>query len=71
MWTSDNSSTLGIVFSNNKNKYHELNLNEFCNCLSKWKKHKLSIIGKIAVIKTFALPNTYIPLSGLENPKKE
>ena len=26
MWTSDNSSTLGILFSNDKNKYHELKL---------------------------------------------
>ena len=44
---------------------------EFCNCLSKWKKHKLSVIGKIAVIKTFALPKLIYPLTVLENPKSE
>ena len=74
MWTSDSSSTLGIVFSNDKNKYHELNLlpkiNEFYNCLNKWKKHKLSVIGKIAVIKTFALPTLIYPLAVLETPNR-
>ena len=75
MWTSDCSSTLGICFPNDKNKYHELNLlqkiNEFRNCLDRWKKHILSLIGKIAVIKTFALPKLIYPLTVLENPKPE
>ena len=74
-WTSDSSSTLGIVFSNDKNKYHEFNLipkvKDFCNCLNRWKKHNLSLIGKIAVIKTFALPKLVYPLTVLENPNAE
>ena len=75
IWTSDSSSTLGICFSNDKNKNHELNLipkiNAFSNCLNRWKKHKLSVVGKIAVIKTFALPKLIYPLTVLENPKQE
>ena len=43
----------------------------FRNCLNRWKKHKLSVIGKIAVIKTFALPKLIYPLTVLENPKQE
>ena len=74
-WTSEGSNTLGIVFSNNRNKYHELNLipkiQEFCNCLQRWKRHNLSIIGKIAVIKTFALPKLIYPLTVLESPTPE
>ena len=46
-------------------------INEFCHCLNTWKKHKLSVIGKIAVIKTFALPKLIYPLTVLENPKPD
>ena len=75
IWTSDHASTLGITFSNDKRQYFEFNLNpkikDFCNCLNKWKKHKLSLIGKITVIKTFALPKLIYPLTVLENPPTE
>ena len=57
---------------NNKQLHHELNLlpkiKEFCNCLNTWKKHKLSLIGKVMVIKTFALPKLIYPLTVLETP---
>ena len=39
--------------------------------MNRWKKHKLSVVGKIAVIKTFALPKLIYPLTVLENPKQE
>ena len=75
VWTSDNASTLGIAFTNEKNKYQKLNLEpklkEFENCLNRWKKHKLSLIGKITVIKTFALPKLIYPLTVLNNPSVE
>ena len=55
-----------------KKVYHELNLlpkiKEFCNCLNRWKKYNLSLIGKIVVIKTFAFPKLIYPLTVLENP---
>ena len=74
-WTSESADTLGITFSNNKQLYHDLNLvpkiNDFCNCLNRWKKHNLSLIGKITVIKTFALPKLIYPLTVLETPSEE
>ena len=72
IWTSDNAATLGITFSNENKVYHELNLlpkiKEICNCLNRWKKYNLSLIGKIVVIKTFAFPKLIYPLTVLENP---
>ena len=72
VWTNDRASTLGIVFTNDKNKNIDLNYNpkleQFQNCLEIWKKHKMSIIGKITVIKTFALPKLIFPLTVLETP---
>ena len=43
-------------------------LKQFENCPEKLKKHKMSIIGKITVIKTFALPKLIFPLTVLETP---
>ena len=74
-WTSEKATTLGIVFSNNKNDISENNLipkvNQFIECLSKWKRHNLSPIGKICVLKTFAMPKLIFPLTMLEKPKNE
>ena len=40
--------------------------------VDKWrKKHKLSVIGKITVIKIFALPKWIYPLTVLSNPSEE
>ena len=75
IWTNETATTLGIVFANNRMKIHELNIEpkikEFCNCLKRWKRHSLSLIGKITVIKTFALPKIIYPLTVLENPPIE
>lgn len=74
-WSNDQASTLGIIFTNNKTKVHELNLipkiKSFQNCLTNWKKWNLTLIGKITVIKTFALPKLIYPLTVLENPTDE
>ena len=61
-----------LFFTNDKIKNKDLNYNlkieQFINCLNNWKKHKLSILGKITVIKTFALPKLIFPLTVLESP---
>ena len=75
IWTTDKASTLGIVFTNNKQRNRDLNyipkFDEFCNCLTNWKKHKLSLSGKITAIKSFALPKLTYPLTVLERPDSE
>ena len=73
LWTSNSAKMLGIIFSNDKQKIIENNLipklNDFLNCLIKrWSHRKLSLIGKITVVKTFALPKLIYPLTVLNNP---
>ena len=62
----------GIIFSNDKQKLIENNLipklNDFVNCLKRWNHRKLSLMGKITVVKTFALPKLIYPLTVLNNP---
>ena len=75
-WDSDNAKTLGMVFSNNKNNnIFTLNLlpkiDAFCNCLKQWQHRKLSLIGKITVIKSFAFPKLVYPLTVLPNPPND
>ncbi len=74
-WSSDQASTLGITFTNNKTKLHSLNLTpkikSFQHCLNSWKKWNLTLIGKITVLKTFAFPKLIYPLTVLENPSTE
>ena len=71
-WTSKEATTLGITFTNNEENTIQINiankLKEFDQCLVKWKKWKLSIIGKITVLKTFAFPKLVYPLTVLSNP---
>ena len=72
VWTSDSANTLGVVFTNNITRMHDLNLtpkiDAFCHCLQNWKKWNLSLIGKINVLKTFALPKLIYPLTVLHKP---
>ena len=74
-WTSESAKTLGIVFSNEKSKLLENNLmpklNDFINCLKRWNHKKLTLMGKITVVKTFALPKLIYPLTVLDNPSEE
>ena len=74
-WTSTSAKTLGITFHTDSTKILELNfepkLKEFHECLKKWKKRNLSVLGKITVIKSFALPKLIYPLSLLVTPSKE
>ena len=59
-WNCEHATELGIKLYNTTNATTEYNisnkLQEFNNCLQKWKKWKLSLIGKITVLKMFALP---------------
>ncbi len=74
-WSNDQASTLGIIFTNNKTKLHTLNLmpkiKSFQQCLNRWRKWNLTLIGKITVLKTFAFPKLVYPLTVLENPTDE
>ena len=78
-WDADNAKTLGIVFSNktnhNYNNVFTLNLlpkiDAFCNCLKQWQHRKLSLIGKITVIKSYAFPKLVYPLTVLPNPPND
>ena len=63
-----------MTFSNNINDNETNNLlpklNQYLQCLQQWKKHNLTLYGKICVLKTFALPKLIYPLTVLENPNK-
>ena len=41
------------------------------NCLKRWNHRKLTLMGKITVVKTFALPKLIYPLTVLDNPSEE
>ena len=71
---SNNAKALGIVFNNKNDTDNTFSLNllpkidAFCNCLKQWQHRKLSLIGRITVIKSFAFPKLIYPLSVLPNP---
>ena len=69
-WTSKSAKTLGTIFHTDKDKILSLNLypkiDEFKNCLDTWKKRKLTTLGKITVVKSFALPKLIFPLTTSE-----
>ena len=60
------------MFSNDKTKMIENNLmpkvTEFINCLKRWNYRKLSLTGKVTVVKTYAFPKFIYPLTFLINP---
>ena len=46
-------------------------LYEFSNCLKRWSHGKLTVMGKITVVKTFALPKLIYPFTVLPDPTKQ
>ena len=46
-------------------------LNDFTNCLNGWQQRKLTLMGKITDIKTFALPKLIHPFTVLLEPRKK
>ncbi len=75
IWNSNHASTLGIEFSNEPREIMSLNIpakvHAFETCLNKWKRWKLSLIGKITVLKIFAIPKLVYPLTVLPNPSHD
>ena len=68
-WTSDQATTLGIIFTNNSNEMLNANFNpkkEVEQCLHKWSRWKLSILGKNT--ESVAVPKFIYPLTVLNNP---
>ena len=74
-WTSSSAKTLGVIFTTDKTQLLSLNLEpkikEFKRCLKLWEKRNLTTLGKITVIKTFALPKLIYPLTVLPNPPND
>ena len=74
-WNSEEASCLEMVFKTNKENVISSNLepkiNEFKICLQQWSHRKLTLMGKIVVIKNFALAKLIYPLTSLQNPSKE
>ena len=74
-WNSNKASCLGMVFKTNRENSLSSNLEpkiiEFEKCLMQWRHRKLSLMGKIVVIKSYALPKLIYPLTSLPNPPKE
>ena len=66
VWTSHSTKTLGITFSNYADVIVEKNIipkvQEFKTGLKQWQHRKLILLGKVTVIKTFALPKIIHPL---------
>ena len=74
-WTSESAKALGIQFYNDPKKNLTENLHpkiqDFKNCLKQWQHRKLTLLGKVTVIKTYALPKLIYPFTVLPNPAKD
>ena len=75
IWNSESAKALGVVFYTNTKLIYSGNfdtkLESFHNCLKSWQHRKLSLLGKITVIKSFALPKLIYPLTVLTYPSDE
>ena len=75
LWSSDEAKCLGMIFNTDKQKLFSLNLEpkikDFEKCLQQWQHRKLTLMGKIVVIKNYALPKLIYPLTSLPNPPRE
>ena len=64
-----------MVFYNDTLKTITCNLEtkivDFKQCLKQWQHRKLTLMGKITVVKTFAFPKLVYPLTVLKNISKE
>ena len=60
-WNKSPIKSLGVYFGTNKIECHKLNteniLRKSEKAISNWKKRKLTMIGRITVIKTLIIPN--------------
>ena len=73
-WSSTVAKALSMFFSTNSAQSLKLNfdskIKNFETCLKHWQHRKLTLMGKITVIKTFALPKLVYALSSLPIPSK-
>ena len=73
-WNSTEASSLGMNFCTNKDNIFRANLEPeiklFEKCLKQWQHRKVTLMGKITVIKNFALPKLVYVLSSLPDPTK-
>ena len=64
-----------MTFNTNKRNIFLSNLEpkikEFEKCLQQWQHRKLTLMGKIVVIKNYALPKLIYFLTSLPNPPKD
>ncbi|MCW4346095.1 MAG: reverse transcriptase domain-containing protein, partial [Candidatus Thiodiazotropha endolucinida] len=74
-WSSTKSDALGMTFTTIKENIFTLNLepkiNDFKKCLQRWQHRKLTLMGKITVIKNYALPKLIYALSSLPTPSED
>ena len=74
-WSSEKAKALGVTFHNNKEQFIKENIDkkieDFENVLKQWQHRKISLLGKITVIKSLALPKLIYPLTILEKPSIE
>jgi len=74
-WGSEKANALGIVFYTNRrrlsNENIEQNMEYFKTILKSWQHRKMTLLGKITVLKIFALPKLLYPLSVLDTPSQE
>ena len=74
-WSSEKAKALGMWFTNNKDEILEYNflnkVEDFKCCLKSWMHRKLTLLGKITVLKSFALPKLIYPLTVLNTPQDE
>ena len=76
LWSPESAKTLGIIFfAETKKKVQEQNLypkiKDFINCLKQWQHRKLTLMGKITIIITFALRKLIYPFTVFLGPLKE
>ena len=74
-WSSKEASALGFTFCTDKSHIFQANLEPkivlFEKCLKQWQHRKLTLMGKITVVKNYALPKLIYALSSLPNPPIE
>ena len=74
-WSSTEASSLGMTFTTNKDLTFQENLEtkikHFESCLKQWQHRKLTLMGKVTVIKNYALPKLIYVLTSLPNPSKQ
>ena len=61
LWSSDEAKCLGMIFNTDKQKMFSSNLEpkikDFEKCLQQWQHRKLTLMGKIVVIKIMHFQN--------------